>query len=155
MGNFILKAIDFIGDLFRRTPYKSIEFRDGLIRVDFYFKPNSARHTYVLISTANNVFNLKLDGRLYAYGYLLAALEQGKTAQIEGYAMTMWQVATGIVQEQGFCDDVQRAINKRFKRIFKQAEREAKQHNDDKEEYDSAIMDAIVESSELKKCERF
>ena len=87
MGNFISKAIDFIGDLFRRTPYKSIEFRDGLIRVDFYFKPNSARHTYVLISTANNVFNLKLDGRLYAYGYLLAALEQGKTAQIEGYAM--------------------------------------------------------------------
>ena len=151
MGNVISKAIDFIGDLFRRTPYKSIEFRDGLIRVDFYFKPNSARHTYVLISTANNVFNLKLDGRLYAYGYLLAALEQGKTEQIEGYAMTMWQVATGIVQEQGFCDDVQRAINKRVKRIFKQAEREAKQHNDAKEEYDSAIMDAIIDASEDKR----
>ena len=122
MGNFILKAIDFISDLFRRTPYKSVEFKDGLIKVDFYFKPNSARHTYMLVSTKGNVLNFKIDGRMYAYGYLLAALEQGKTRQIEGYIMTVWQVMTGIVQEQGFCDDVQRAINKYVKRLIKQAE---------------------------------
>ena len=48
-------------------------------------------------------------------------------------------------------NDVQRAIGKRFKRIFKQAERDAKQDNDDKEEYDSAIMDAIIDASEDKR----
>lgn len=154
MGNFISKAIDFIGDLFRRTPYKSVEFKDGLIKVDFYFKPNSARHTYMLVSTKGNVLNFKIDGRMYAYGYLLAALEQGKTRQIEGYVMTVWQVMTGIVQEQGFCDDVQRAINKRIKRLIKQAESLAKEHNEDKEALDASVMEAIIDASQDKRSKK-
>lgn len=154
MGNFISKAIDFISDLFRRTPYKSVEFKDGLIKVDFYFKPNSARHTYMLVSTNDDVLNFKIDGRMYAYGYLLAALEQGKTQQIEGYVMTVWQVMTGIVQEQGFCDDVQRAINKRIKRLIKQAESLAREHNEYKEALDTSVMEAIIDASQDKRSKK-
>lgn len=110
--------------IFKTKPYSSA--RAGEFQFDFYYKEGKASKCYLDITTENRIFSLRIGGNTHAYGYLLAAAQQGKTEQLKGYAVTMFVPALAITQDSGLCSDIQKSIMKWQKRKEKAAESAAK-----------------------------
>lgn len=81
------------------------------------FKFNFRRYD-LIISTLSENFKVRFTADKDPYGYLLASKDD---TNIHGFALTMYEIGKLLTTDQGFVDDVQKAIVKYQKRLEKQA----------------------------------
>lgn len=139
MGNNIFKRK-------KQTPLKHVEI--GGFVVNWYFKEGSIVESYMEIRTESDNWRMRLDARHAMYGYLFAAMEQGKEEQVHGYCATLYILATAL--DQGLINDVQKSISKYMKRMEKQAETEANKVTEEQIMADEALMNEAIERGALK-----
>ena len=66
----------------------------------------------------------------------------------------LWRVTQEIYQDLGFCQDIIKAINKRDKRLMKEAERNAAKVSEAEEMASQAFMEDVVAYAEASPKER-
>lgn len=135
----------------QRKPYLVKEL--GEWKFTFHYKEGSIERTFLSITSTSGIFNCRVGGNTHAYGYLLAAAKQGLDNQLAGYATTLYIPAMGITQDQGLCNDVQKAINKWMKRKEAEAKSTAKAVTDSEEMASAAFMESVIERSQMSKKE--
>lgn len=140
-------------NILKTKPKYHIEIGNGAFIADFYVdeKNPDVKHNYLHIYASNGVFEQKVVG--YPFGYLLAAVSQGNEKEVNGYCMMLWRVTQEIYQDAGFANDIIRAINKRDKRLIKQAEKEAAKVSEAEEMASQAFMEDIASESGMSKKE--
>lgn len=130
-------------NILKTKPYKSVDA--GQFHFDFYYKEGSVKDTYLEVTCDSGIFALKIGGNTHTYGYLLAAAEQGRTDQLQGYAVTINIPAMAITQDQGLCNDCQKAIMKWQKRKMREGAENTKKVTDWQEQADDALMREAIE----------
>ncbi len=132
-------------NILKTKPKHHLEIGNGAFIADFYVdeKNPDVKHNYLHIYAPNGVFEQKVIG--YPFGYLLAAVSQGKEEEVHSYCVMLWRVTQEIYQDLGFCQDIIKAINKRDKRLMKEAEQNAKNVTDWQEQADNALMREAIE----------
>lgn len=141
-------------NILKPKPKYHIEIGGGAFIADFYVdeKHPDVEHNYLHIHTPNKVFEQRVVG--YPYGYLLADVSQGNEEEVHGYCMMLWRVTQEIYQEAGFANDIIRAINKRDKRLMKQAEKEAAKVSEAEEMASQSFMEDVAAYAEASPKER-
>lgn len=129
--------------ILKTKPYKSIDV--GQFHFNFYYKEGFIKGTYLEITCDSGIFALKIGGNTHAYGYLLAAAEQNHTDQLQGYVVTLFIPAMSITQDQGLCNDCQKAITKWQKRKECEGVANARKVPDWQEQADDALMREAIE----------
>lgn len=139
--------------ILKNKPRYSVNVGNGAFIADFYVDEKRAdvEHNYLHIHTPNHVFEQKIVG--YPYGYLLAAVLQGNEEEVHNYCILLWRITQEIYQDIGFANDIIKAINKRDKRLMKQAEKKAVAVTDSEEMAAQAFMEDIASESGMSKKE--
>lgn len=135
----------------KREPKYSYEVGGGAFRFDFYVDEKDPKGNYLHITTPSGAFEQTV--RNYAFGYLLAASQQGKMSELEAYGLMLYRVSDEVYQDLGFCQDIIKAINKRDKRLMKQGAKNAAKVTDTEETASQAFMESVVERSQMSKKE--
>ncbi len=132
-------------NILKTKPKHHLEIGNGAFIADFYVdeKNPDVKHNYLHIYAPNGVFEQKVVG--YPFGYLLAAVSQGNENEIHSYCIMLWRITQEIYQDAGFANDIIRAINKRDKRLMKQAEKEAAKVSEAEEMASDALMREAIE----------
>lgn len=138
--------------IFKKKPIERVEI--GGFVAEWYFKRNNIKESYLEISTVSGIWSMRVDARCDAYGYLLESARQGKTENIHGYAALLYISAQQLTQEQGFCDDITRSVQKWQKRTEKQAERNAKAVTESEEAASQAFMEDVAAYADASPKER-
>lgn len=136
---------------FKTKPYFSA--RAGEFQFDFYYEEGNADKCYLDITTESGIFSLRIGGNTHAYGYLLAAAQQGKIEQLRGYAVTLLIPAMEITQDQGLCSEVQKSIMKWQKRKEKAAESAAKGISDAQNMADEQLVREVAKRGKMSRKE--
>lgn len=138
--------------------YKSVEV--GPYRFNFYrdekkIRKGSVNGTYLKISAIgrDEQWSLTIPGNAHVYGYLTAALEQGKTEQLHGYAFMLNAVSMLLTQDEGFNADIQKAIMSWQERMNEKAKASAEKVTDSEEMASQAFMEDIVSEQGMSKKE--
>ena len=129
----------------QENPLFRYDFGNGAIIVEIYYSEGDFTSSRVEIRGHDGIFEMKLDARLPAYAYLLAAAGQEREDYIEGFATLMYQTLSTVTCDKGFADDLQRALGKYFKRTMKCAEEASKSVADAEEMGSQALMEEAVE----------
>ncbi|MCM1216530.1 MAG: hypothetical protein NC209_03960 [Alistipes sp.] len=137
--------------LFKNKPYKSV--KAGAFQFDFYYKEGKVDKCYLDITTPSKIFSLRIGGNTHAYGYLLAAAQQDKVQQLQGYAVSLFIPAMAMTQEQGLTDEIQRAITKWQKRKEKAAESAAKSVSDARNQADEQLVRESIKRGQMSRKE--
>lgn len=135
----------------QRKPYLVKEV--GEWKFTFHYKEGSIERTFLSITSTSGIFNCRIGGNTHAFGYLLAAAKQGLDNQLAGYATTLYIPAMGITQDQGLCNDVQKAISKWMKRKEAEAKSAAKAVTPEQDMASAALMEDIASESGMSKKE--
>lgn len=135
----------------QRKPYLVKEV--GEWKFTFHYKEGSIEQTFLSITSTSSIMNIHLGGNTHAFGYLLAAAKQGLDNQLAGYATTLYIPAMGITQDQGLCNDVQKAISKWMKRKEAEAKSAAKAVTPEQDMASAALMEDIVSEQGMSKKE--
>lgn len=138
--------------MFKKKPKYSIKVCGDAMIADFYVNEKDAKGCYLHIHTPNNVFEQRITG--YPYGYLLTAASQGNESEVEAYCTMLWRITQEIYQDIGFANDIIKAINKRDKRLFRQAESKAKASTPEQEQVEMAFMSDVAQYADANKKER-
>ena len=141
-----------IFNIFKKKPAQHIEVCSGAMIADFYVDEKDAKGCYLHIYAPNGVFEQRVVG--YTYGYLLTAVKQGNMREVEAYCTMLWRITQEIYQDLGFANDIIHAINKRDKRLFKQAERNAKAVTPEQIAADEAFMGDVAAYADATPKER-
>lgn len=136
----------------QRKPYLVKEV--GEWKFTFHYKEGSIERTFLSITSTSGIMNMRLGGNTHAFGYLLAAAKQGLDNQLAGYATTLYIPAMGITQDQGLCNDVQKAISKWQKRKEAEGAEKAKAVTDSEEMASQAFMEDIASEQGMSKKEQ-
>ncbi|MBD5367276.1 MAG: hypothetical protein HDR82_09835 [Bacteroides sp.] len=128
--------------IFKNKPIERVEV--GGFVAEWYFKGNNIKESYLEISTVSGIWSMRVDARCNAYGYLLESARQGKVENIHGYAALLYITAQQLTQEQGFCDDITRSVQKWQRRMEKKAEKAAKAVTEHEELASQAIMEDVA-----------
>lgn len=129
--------------ILKPKPYKSVDA--GQFHFNFFYKEGSLKGTYLEVTCDSGIFAFKVGGNTKTYGYLLAAAEQGRTDQLQGYAVTLYIPAMTIAEDQGLCDDCQKAIMKWQKRKERQGASNAAKVTDAEDMASDALMREAIE----------
>lgn len=132
-------------------PIKHIEV--GPYEFDFYFKKDSVKCTYLEIK-CGDVTTFRIDGRTHAYGYLYAAAEQEYNEQLHGYAVILYQLATGLTKDQELVNDVVSAINAYIQRKDAEGAEKAAAVTEAQEAADQVLMETIADEADMSESER-
>lgn len=135
----------------QRKPYLVKEV--GEWKFTFHYKEGSIERTFLSITSTSGIYSMHIGGNTHAYGYLLAAAKQGLDNQLAGYATTLYIPAMGITQDQGLCNDVQKAISKWMKRKEAEAKSAAKAVPPEQDMASAALMEDIASESGMSKKE--
>lgn len=138
--------------LFKKKPKYSINVCSGAMTADFYVDDKKPEACYLHIHTPNNVFEQRITG--YPYGYLLAAVVQDNVREVEAYCTMLWRITQEVYQDPGFATDIIKALSKRDKRLFKQAESAAKATTPEQEQADMALMSDVASFADASPKER-
>lgn len=138
-------------NLKQRKPYLVKEV--GEWKFTFHYKEGSIERTFLSITSTSGIMNIHLGGNTHAFGYLLAAAKQGLDNQLAGYATTLYIPAMGITQDQGLCNDVQKAISKWMKRKEAEAKSAAKAVTPEQDMASAALIEDIVSEQGMSKKE--
>ncbi len=137
---------------FKTKPY--IHVQAGQFKFDFYYKEGKPDKCYLDITIPSKIFSCRIGGNTHAYGYLLAAAQQDKTEQLQGYAITLFIPAMELTQDKGLCGDLQKGIMKWQQRKEKAAETAAKSVSAHQEMADDALMRGSIERGRMNRRER-
>lgn len=139
--------------ILKTRPKHHLEIGNNTFIADFYVdeKNPDVKHNYLHIYAPNGVFEQKVVG--YPFGYLLAAVSQGNEEEVHNYCVLLWRVTQEIYQDAGFTNDIIRAINKRDKRLIKQAEKDAAKVSEAEEMSSQAFMEDIASENGMSKKE--
>lgn len=135
----------------QRKPYLVKEV--GEWKFTFHYKEGSIERTFLSITSTSGIYSMHIGGNTHAFGYLLAAAKQGLDNQLAGYATTLYIPAMGITQDQGLCNDVQKAISKWMKRKEAEAKSAAKAVTPEQDMASAALMEDIASESGMSKKE--
>lgn len=138
--------------MFKRKPYLTKEV--GQFRFEFFYSEGNLEGTYLQISTPSGIFAMRIAGNCHAYGYLLAAAKQDRIDQLQGYAVTLFIPAMELTQDQGLCNDIQKAIMKWQKRKEKEAAKLAAKVTPEQEMADEALMREAIERGGMTRRQR-
>ena len=138
--------------IFKNKPIERVEV--GGFIAEWYFKENNIKESYLEISTESGIWSMRVDARCNAYGYLLESARQGKVENIHGYAALLYITAQQLTQEQGFCDDITRSVQKWQRRVEKKAEKAAVNVSDIGEQAAQALMESVAAYSDATPKER-
>lgn len=108
------------------------------------------RRFWLDITTVSGNFKVRFIADENPYGYLAAGKDD---TNIHGFALTMYEIGKLLTTDQGFVDDVQKAIVKYRKRLEKQAAGEVVE-DETEEKIALETEKAIQEHIELPKKER-
>lgn len=144
--------------ILKQKPFRSAEVSP--YRFVFYYDETNVRKgilkgTYLEISTVRDdeQWSFIMPGDSHAYGYLLAALYQGKTEQLANYARLLWSVSMLDTTDQGFDNDAWKVVLKWQKRMFKRAESKAKAVTETEETASQAFMESAIKRSKMSRDE--
>lgn len=129
--------------ILKTKPYKSVDA--GQFHFNFYYKEGSLKDTYLEVTCDSGIFAIKIGGNTHAYGYLLAAAEQNRIDQLQGYAVTLYIPAMSLTQDQGLCNDCQKSIMKWQKRKMREGAENAKKVTDAEEMASDALMREAID----------
>jgi hypothetical protein len=133
----------------QRKPYLVKEV--GEWKFTFHYKEGSIERTFLSITSTSGIYSMHMGGNTHAFGYLLAAAKQGLDNQLAGYATTLYIPAMGITQDQGLCNDVQKAISKWMKRKEAEAKSAAKAVTPERDMASAALMEDIASEQGMSK----
>lgn len=139
---------------FKQKPYESVSVGNGAFIADFYVDEKKAdiEHNYLHLHTPNRVFDMRVIG--YPFGYLLAALKQGKEEEIHSFCVLLWRMTQEIYQDGALANDIVKAFIKRDRRLMREAERGAKAITPEQEQADAAFMQEVIKYAEASPKER-
>lgn len=135
----------------QRKPYLVKEV--GEWKFTFHYKEGSIERTFLSITSTSGIYSMHIGGNTHAFGYLLAAAKQGLDNQLAGYATTLYIPAMGITQDQGLCNDVQKAVSKWMKRKEAEAKSAAKAVTPEQDMASATLMEDIVSEQGMSKKE--
>lgn len=137
---------------FKNLPIKTVEINEW--RFKFYLDEKSIERSYLDISSTSKLFGMRVGGNAHAFGYLLAAAEQGLNEQLHGYVTMLCVPALAITQDQELCNGLTKEIGEYLKRLDKQAQDIANSVTDEEEQANQALMDDVADYADAKPKER-
>lgn len=137
---------------FKNRPIKTVEINEWSFK--FYLNENSVERSYLDISSTSKLFGMRIGGNSHAFGYLLAAAEQGLDEQLHGYVTMLCVPALAITADQELCDGLTREITEYLKRLDKQAQGVAENISDEEDQANQALMTDVAEYADAKPKER-
>lgn len=136
----------------QRKPYLVKEV--GEWKFTFHYKEGSIERTFLSITSTSGIMNMRLGGNTHAYGYLLAAAQQGLDNQLVGYATTLFIPAMAMTQDQELTSGVQKAIVEWQKRKEAEGAEKAKAVTDSEEMASLAFMEDVAAYADATPKER-
>lgn len=100
----------------------------------------------------NGAFDYKI-GACHTYGYLMAAINQGNTRELEAFCILLWRMTQECYQDETLAKDLVTCFNARDERLMKPAEKNAAAVTDSEEMASQAFMESVVERSQMNKKE--
>lgn len=123
--------------------------RKTIVSGGFEFKFKN--YDLVIRSISSN-FELRIRATEWMFGYLAAAMAQGKEDQLKGYATMMYILSTQLGRDRKFNAEVTKSIEQYMGRLEKVAEEEAKNVAD--AEIEKAILQAEKDNIDTAKMSR-
>lgn len=108
------------------------------------------RRFWLDVETLSGNFKMRFIADEHPFGYLAASKDD---TNIHGFALTMYEIGKLLTTDQGFVDDVQKAITKYHNRLEKQAAGDVKE-NETEEKIALETEKAIQEHVELPEKDR-
>lgn len=136
----------------KNAPKHHIEIANGAVIVDFYVNDKDIKKCYMRMYARNGVFDYKI-GACYTYGYLMEAINQGNTRELEAFCILLWRMTQECYQDETLAKDLVTCFNARDERLMKQAEKEAAAVTDSEEMASQAFMEDIASESGMSKKE--
>ena len=136
----------------KNAPKHHIEIVNGAVIVDFYVNEKDIKKCYMRMYARNGAFDYKI-GACHTYGYLMAAVNQGNTRELEAFCILLWRMTQECYQDETLAKDLVTCFNARDERLMKQAEKEAAAVTDSEEMASQAFMESVVERSQMSKKE--
>lgn len=136
----------------KNAPKHHIEIANGAVIVDFYVNEKDIKKCYMRMYARNGAFDYKI-GACHTYGYLMAAINQGNTRELEAFCILLWRMTQECYQDETLAKDLVTCFNARDERLMKQAEKNAAAVTDSEEMASQAFMESVVERSQMSKKE--
>lgn len=137
----------------KNAPKHHIEIANGAVIVDFYVNEKDIKKCYMRMYARNGAFDYKI-GACHAYSYLMAAINQGNTRELEAFCILLWRMTQECYQDETLAKDLVMCFNARDKRLMKKAETNAKAVSDAEETASQAFMEDVVAYAEASPKER-
>lgn len=136
----------------RNAPKHHIEIANGAVIVDFYVNEKDIKKCYMRMYARNGAFDYKI-GACHTYGYLMAAINQGNTRELEAFCILLWRMTQECYQDETLAKDLVTCFNARDERLMKQAEKNAAAVTDSEEMASQAFIEDIVSEQGMSKKE--
>lgn len=136
----------------KNAPKHHIEIANGAVIVDFYVNEKDIKKCYMRMYARNGAFDYKI-GACHTYGYLMAAVNQGNTRELEAFCILLWRMTQECYQDETLAKDLVTCFNARDERLMKRAEKNAAAVTDSEEMASQAFMESVVERSQMSKKE--
>lgn len=136
----------------KNAPKHHIEIANGAVIVDFYVNDKDIKKCYMRMYARNGAFDYKI-GACYTYGYLMEAINQGNTRELEVFCILLWRMTQECYQDETLAKDLVTCFNARDERLMKQAEKEAAAVTDSEEMASQAFIEDIASESGMSKKE--
>lgn len=136
----------------RNAPKHHIEIANGAVIVDFYVNEKDIKKCYMRMYARNGAFDYKI-GACHTYGYLMAAINQGNTRELEAFCILLWRMTQECYQDETLAKDLVTCFNARDERLMKQGAEKAKAVTDSEEMASQAFMEDIASESGMSKKE--
>lgn len=136
----------------KNAPKHHIEIANGAVIVDFYVNEKDIKKCYMRMYARNGAFDYKI-GACHTYGYLMAAINQGNTRELEAFCILLWRMTQECYQDETLAKDLVTCFNARDERLMKQAEKKAVAVTDSEEMASAAFMESVIERSQMSKKE--
>lgn len=136
----------------KNAPKHHIEIVNGAVIVDFYVNEKDIRKCYMRMYARNGAFDYKI-GACHTYGYLMAAINQGNTRELEAFCILLWRMTQECYQDETLAKDLVTCFNARDERLMKQGAEKAKVVTEHEELANQAFMEDIASESGMSKKE--
>lgn len=136
----------------KNAPKHHIEIANGAVIVDFYVNEKDIKECYMRMYARNGAFDYKI-GACHTYGYLMAAINQGNTRELEAFCILLWRMTQECYQDETLAKDLVTCFNARDERLMKQVEKNAAAVTDSEEMASAAFMESVIERSQMSKKE--
>ena len=136
----------------KNAPKHHIEIANGAVIVDFYVNDKDIKKCYMRMYARNGAFDYKI-GACYTYGYLMEAINQGNTRELEAFCILLWRMTQECYQDETLAKDLVTCFNARDERLMKQAEKEAAAVTPEQDMASAALMEDIASEQGMSKKE--